>query len=354
MFVAAAVVTTGFAFGQEPQQPNEHLKGYGPFIGTWRYEGPLLEDVPGVAEKDSQFVFQLSWNWILDKQAVMNDWLIEFEGGEYSEKTLIGWHAAEEQVVYGGFSSAGYSWLGAATLDAKAKSISTASTGKNLEGGPTSFKGVIKKLDKDTLTWQALERTGGMVEGQSPVYTLKRVKGATRKTAANAGEVPEQMKGLGPFIGRWRYEGPLLEELPNFCKKGDPIVVRMSMRRILDKKVVMEDWLMEFPGGKTLSAKVLVGWNAADNKLALGIVNSVGAIALGSVELDPTTKTYSMATKGVNREGEETSYQSVLKKTGPDTLIWQRLGASGGLVDDEGPAYELKRVKRAAGKKAAK
>ena len=30
-----ALVFTGTVFGQNP---NEHLKGYAPFIGTWRYE----------------------------------------------------------------------------------------------------------------------------------------------------------------------------------------------------------------------------------------------------------------------------------------------------------------------------
>jgi hypothetical protein len=178
-----AVVAVGFACGQQPQQPNEHLKGYGPFIGTWRYEGPLLEDLPGVAAKDSKLVFQLSWRWVLDKQVVMNDWLVEFEEGEYSEKTLIGWNAADEKIIYGGFNSLGYGWMGAATPDLKAKTITTASTGKSPEGGSTSFKGVIKKVDKDTLTWQALERTGAGVEGSSPVYTFKRVKRAKGKKA---------------------------------------------------------------------------------------------------------------------------------------------------------------------------
>jgi hypothetical protein len=46
MFVAiAAVLTSGTAFGEGPQ-----LKPFRSMIGTWRYEGPCLEDLPG-AEK---------------------------------------------------------------------------------------------------------------------------------------------------------------------------------------------------------------------------------------------------------------------------------------------------------------
>ena len=351
MLVLVALVCTGSVFGQEP---NEHLKGYSPFVGTWRYEGPLLEDVPDVAKKGSKMVFQLSWRWVLDKQVVMNDWLIEFEGDEYSEKALIGWNAADEKIVYGGFNSVGQSWLGTAMPDANAKMITTTSKGTNAEGGSTSFKGVIEKKDKDTLTWQSLERTGGIVDGESPVYTFKRVKRSNGAKAANTGQVSKQLKNFGPFIGTRRYEGPLLEDVPNFHEKGDPLVVRLSIRRILGKNIVIEDWLMEFADGKKLSAKVLVGWNAADNELAVGLMNSVGAIALGNVELDPEAKTNTLTTKGVNVEGEETSYQAVLKKTGNDTLTWQRLEASAGLVEGEGPVYEFKRVKRSKGKKAAK
>jgi hypothetical protein len=115
----------------------------------------------------------------------------------------------------------------------------------------------------------------------------------------------------------------------------------------------MEDWLLQFADGKRLSAKVLNGWNAADNKLAVGIMNSVGAIGIGNVEVAPEAKTITLNTKGVNADGGQTSYQSVLQRTGEDTLTWHRLGASGGLVEGEGPVYELKRVKR-TGKKAAK
>jgi hypothetical protein len=43
---------------------------------------------------------------------------------------------------------------------------------------------VVTKTGKDTLTWQAPERVGGIVEGPSPVYTFKKVERAKRKKPA--------------------------------------------------------------------------------------------------------------------------------------------------------------------------
>ena len=73
--LTAAVIASGIAYGQEPQQPNEHLKGFGPFIGKWRHEGPVLEKGPFAekADKDSKMVVGISWRWILDKQVIMMD-----------------------------------------------------------------------------------------------------------------------------------------------------------------------------------------------------------------------------------------------------------------------------------------
>ena len=76
------VVCTGVALGAQPAKPNEHLKGFRPFIGTWRFEGPSPEEVPGFVEKGSKCDVQFSWRWILDKQAVMQDLLVEFEGNK--------------------------------------------------------------------------------------------------------------------------------------------------------------------------------------------------------------------------------------------------------------------------------
>jgi hypothetical protein len=61
--------------------------------------------------------------------------------------------------------------------------VTLTSEGVNDDGESFSFKGVVTKTGKDTITWQALERSGGDLEGPSPVYTLKRVKRAAGKKA---------------------------------------------------------------------------------------------------------------------------------------------------------------------------
>ncbi len=186
VFLALAVVlTSGLSYGQEEVGPNfEHLKGYGPMIGTWRYEGPLLEDVPDIAKKGTDFIFQFSWKRILDKNVVEENWLVEFEGGvTYSGKALIGWNAAEKKLVYGGMDSHGGMSLGTVTFDTDANSSTLTEKGIDGDGEETSFTGVVTKTGKDTLTWQRLKGTGGIVEGASPVYTYKRVKRQGSKKA---------------------------------------------------------------------------------------------------------------------------------------------------------------------------
>jgi hypothetical protein len=80
------------------------------------------------------------------------------------------------------------------------------------------------------------------------------------------------------MIGTWRYEGPLLEDVPDFGEKGTKCVFQFQWRRILNKNVVEENWLVEFEGGKTYSGKALIGWNAAENKLSYGGMDSHGGM----------------------------------------------------------------------------
>lgn len=182
--LTVVVLPNGASFGQEEVVgPNlEHLKGYGPMIGTWRYEGPLLEDLPGIAEKGSDLVFQFTWRRILNKNVVEENWLLEFEGGKsLSGKALTGWNAAEKHLSYGGMDSLGGMSLGVVVFDAKAKTSTLTEEGIDGDGEKTTFTGVVTKPGKDTLTWQRLKGTGGIVEGPSPVYEFKRVKRASSK-----------------------------------------------------------------------------------------------------------------------------------------------------------------------------
>jgi hypothetical protein len=181
----AVVLVSGLAYGQEPDPGFEHLKNYGPMMGTWRYEGPLLEDVPDFADKGGKLVFQVSWKWILDKSVVEENWSVEFEGGDtVAGKALIGWNAKEKQLTYGGMDSTGAMSLGTVAFDTKAKSSTLTENGIGADGEDTEFKGIVKKTGKDTLTWQRLKGVGGIVEGPSPEYTFKKVKRGKRAKAA--------------------------------------------------------------------------------------------------------------------------------------------------------------------------
>jgi hypothetical protein len=154
---AVAVFLTGGLVNAQQTGPDfEHLKGYGPMIGTWRYEGPLLEDVPDMAKKGSNCVFQFSWRRILDKNVVMEDWSVEFEGDKkVSGRALIGWNAAEKRLVYGAMSSFGGMAVGTVVFDRREKTSTLTSEGVDAEGESTYFKGVVTKTGKDTLTWRA-------------------------------------------------------------------------------------------------------------------------------------------------------------------------------------------------------
>ena len=178
-------ISCGVSYGQEePAAVSEHLKCFGPFLGNWRYEGPLLEDLEGMAEKDTEMIVQTSLKRILNGTAVERNWTIKFEGGaEITGKSLSGWDAKEEKIVQGDMNSYGGISVGSVTHDKAAKSLTSLLKGVDGEGKETSSKIVLTKTGKDTYTWQALERSGGRAEGQSPILEFKRVKPQSKKQA---------------------------------------------------------------------------------------------------------------------------------------------------------------------------
>ena len=184
--LAAIFLASTVAHGQEAPGPNfDHLKLQGPTIGTWRYEGPLLEDMPGLANKGTKYATQIAWRWILNKNAVEVNWRSQFAGGKtISGKGLLGWNAAEDRIVFGDMDSTGGMTIGTVVFEDGGKTSNLTAEGIDGEGRKTTFKGVVKKTGKDTITWQALVRTGGPVDGESPVYTLKRVKRTRRAKSA--------------------------------------------------------------------------------------------------------------------------------------------------------------------------
>ncbi|MCS7466122.1 hypothetical protein NZK35_05470 [Stieleria sp. ICT_E10.1] len=176
--LTVVLLLCGVTYGQDGPGPSfEHLKGYGPMLGTWQYEGPLQEDLAGVAEKGTKMIFQFSWKRILNKNAVEENWSVEFEGGTtFSGKALKGWNADKKEIVSGGMNSLGGVSMGTVVIDKAAKTSTLISKGIDGDGKETSIKGRVTVTGEDTITWQALERTGRLAEGPSPIYTFKRVK----------------------------------------------------------------------------------------------------------------------------------------------------------------------------------
>jgi len=166
---------TAFAQGEAGLQ-FEHLKGYQPFVGKWRYEGPFMEEVPGLIEEDANCVIEVTRRWILDKNAIEEKTTLEIVGGRtFHAQSLIGWNASEQTIVKGGMDSLGGVGLGTAVIDSDEKSVTITSEGVDAEGEETSTAILLTKTGKDTLEWQATQRTGGLLQGPSPVYTFKRV-----------------------------------------------------------------------------------------------------------------------------------------------------------------------------------
>ena len=143
--LTVVLLACGVCYGQDEPGPGfEHLKCYGPFIGTWQYEGPLLEGVPDIAEEGTELVFAFSWRRILNKSAVEYQWSIEFDdGGNLSGKGLVGWDAAQKRIVSGGMNANGGMRMGTVTHDEDAKSMTLKANGIDGEGEKTSITGVV-------------------------------------------------------------------------------------------------------------------------------------------------------------------------------------------------------------------
>ena len=180
--VVVALVFVTFASGISLAEEKwgahfEHLKPHSPVIGMWRYDGPLLETIPGFASKGTKYTNELSWKWILDRNAIEITSFSKFEGDKsISGKGLIGWNAAKKEVAYGGMDSLGGMSVGTIEfLDDGQTSVLT-TKGIDDRGREVEFTGKIEMTGEDSFTWQAVHRKGGSVNGPSPVYPFKRVE----------------------------------------------------------------------------------------------------------------------------------------------------------------------------------
>ena len=166
---------------QQPAASYEQLKSFDQLAGTWIYEGPALEDIPGLVAKGDRVTVRTSWQWILDKHALETQWVIEIpEKFSLVGRGLIAWDGAGSRIVGGGVDSTGGHSLDVTTYDAATKTWTTESRGADGSGKQTTATVVQKLIDADTMTWQITEQSGGEPSG---VYTLKRGEAGQEEAA---------------------------------------------------------------------------------------------------------------------------------------------------------------------------
>jgi hypothetical protein len=177
MLSGVILVLAASLAAEQPEKPGpnyEHLKCYEALIGTWRYDGPLLEDTPE-AKKGSPFLASISFGWILNKNAIEVNWKVRFEGGtQVIGKSLQGWNPKEGCVVIGSMDSLGVLEVGTVTCDHEAKTWTLNFKGVSPSGADTSSTITNILSNPDTLIWQAKERRGLDPDGESPQYEFKR------------------------------------------------------------------------------------------------------------------------------------------------------------------------------------
>lgn len=174
-FLLAASMVIGQA--EKPASNYDRLKSFDALIGCWSLSGEVLEDVPNVIEKGAKLVGHSSFEWIMKKTAVKNQGFVKF--GDLEEVQflgVIGWNRAKECIVSGSLSSDGAIGQSEITVSEDGKTFTYAEKGVDPDGKSTTVKVVMTLTAPDTIVWQAKDRQGGALVGDSPKYILRRCK----------------------------------------------------------------------------------------------------------------------------------------------------------------------------------
>lgn len=157
----------------------------------------------------------------------------------------------------------------------------------------------------------------------------------------------EHLKSFEARIGEWVYDGPVREDFSGIMDKGDEIVARSTVKWILDKNAVeMKLSVTIKKSGLKYTSKALIGWDAQQEQIIGGGMNSFGGHELGTVTFNKDTKTWTSEWKGRDGEGKETSNTLVATLLDKDSLQVQGLDRKGGLAQGDSPKYIYKRVKK--------
>jgi hypothetical protein len=172
LLLAASLVV---AQVEETASPADHLKCYDGLIGKWVYKGPLQEDIPDFAEKNTQIVAHFCWKKAFDGNVIVFEWDASIQGKPVAGgKGLVGWDPNEKRIVSGGMMSRGGYALGVITSSEDGKTVTSEREGIDHNGRKISSRLVRTLKDENTLVYQAQDRKGGEPTGDSPKYVFTR------------------------------------------------------------------------------------------------------------------------------------------------------------------------------------
>jgi hypothetical protein len=105
LLVAASMVA-GQGASPADHNPLDELEW---LVGCWKFEFEAKEAGPGV-EVGDKMLFHSSYQWTLDKNAVLFEWYDKKAGSEkplFMIRGIMGWHPKREVFLMSGFSSTG-------------------------------------------------------------------------------------------------------------------------------------------------------------------------------------------------------------------------------------------------------
>ena len=99
---------------------------------------------------------------------------------------------------------------------------------------------------------------------------------AVSMVMGQAGGTERHLKGLQWFVGEWRAEVQLQEDIPQIAKKGDQMEVLGSHRWILGRNAIQVNWTHRINGEEVSAGRALIGWEGLSNKIMQWSVTKEG------------------------------------------------------------------------------
>jgi hypothetical protein len=296
MLSTALLLAASMAIGQaEATASNyEHLKVLTPFLGSWGYEGPLHEEIPGFAEKGAKLRILFRYQWILNKNAILMDWSIQQDGGGAVDgKVLIGFDPKGGNIVSGEFTSLGeYSH---SEWSVEGKTLTIHGRGFAADGSDTAATVTNTITERGTMIWQAKGQTrAGNKLSDTAEYEFKRPARAGEAAGSNY----EHLKFLDFYLGKWRLEG----ELPEGKYIGEE-----SNAWAFKKNIQRTAGWGRIGDGERVDYEISVGWDPVKEKVFMWIAGSDGSSSVREGSYDPQKQCLTSKQRSIDGKGIEST-----------------------------------------------